>query len=253
MAAPLLLVAVQIHGYPWAWALLVIPALVLWLIWRHPPSPVMGMSTEPRPIPRWVAKVVVAVFVTIAAGAFGVWLWWALWGNHSPQGTPPPDRWLNVMMGLGAVAAVLAFFGGAYLAARYGRRASVSISAVPHLIPDGVVVATRPVVKAVGVLKVKFHGPRGALVRVAEVYLAPKEASGLKEGRHWEEVAVFGEQFAEAGEELATTTLFRLPPLPPSVIGWRVSVGIQAPTRWMPGSSTSWTDRIFVERPAGGQ
>jgi hypothetical protein len=107
-------------------------------------------------------------------------------------------------------------------------------------------------VKAVGLFRVKFHGPTGALIRVGELYLAEPEESdgtGLKEGRVWEQPAIFGAQFAEGGEELSTPAIFRLPPLPDSVIGWSVSVGIRAPVRWLPGSTGAWGDRIFVPRP----
>ena len=252
----MLFAAVAVHDHPWYWTALVIPVIALWLIWRYPPDSVgAGAWVETRRTPPWVTRLALWVLGMAAAAGFGVWFWLALWGNK-PADSGSSDRWLNVMLGLGATAAVMAFLGGLYLSARYGRRASVSISANVYPLPDdGVALATRPVVKAVGIFRVRFRGARGALIRVREMFTAPleeTEGTGLKRGREWEQATVFGEQFAEAGEELATTTVFRLPPLPPSVIGWTVTIVIQAPTRWLPGSSGAWADRIFVPRPEIG-
>jgi hypothetical protein len=197
---------------------------------------------------------VVAAWVLVAASFLvgGLWIWWAIWGNHPPVGNPAPDRWLNLVLGLAAVATVAGVVGGAYLAAQYGRRASISIAAtIVPLEVGGVVVAARPVVKAVGLFRVRFHGPHGALVRVRELRLVdPSELpTGMKEDRYWEAVGVFGDQFAEGGEELTTTVMFRLPSIPHQVVGWIVAVGIEAPTRWVPRSSGAWGDKIFVPRP----
>jgi hypothetical protein len=166
------------------------------------------------------------------------------------------DHWLNVMTGLGAAAAVLAFLGGAYLAARYGRRASISIDADITELPDrSVLIAARPVVNAVGLFRVKFHGPSGAVIRVREVYAVEPSVSpkGLWEGEFRLAPAIFGDddenqQFVESGEALKTTVLFRVL-VPDGVIGWMVAVSIKAPTRWMPGSSGAWGDKIFLSRP----
>jgi hypothetical protein len=165
-------------------------------------------------------------------------------------------HWLNIVTGLGAGSAVLAFLGGVYLAARYGRRASISITADVSELPDGnMLIAARPVVNAVGFFRVKFHGPTGAVIRVREVYAVELSVSptGLWEGEFRLAAAIFGEdgedkQFAESGEALKTTVLFRVP-APDGVIGWMVVVSIKAPTRWMPGSSGAWGDKVFVARP----
>jgi hypothetical protein len=68
------------------------------------------------------------------------------------------------MIWLGALATFLAFTGGFYLAARYGRRASVSLSGEVGLLPRdlGVVFVIRPVVRGVGVFKVAFRERLGA-------------------------------------------------------------------------------------------
>lgn len=186
----------------------------------------------------------------------GYALWWALWAK-APKGATPPDRWLNVVLGLGAVAAVLAFAGGTYLAARYGRRASISIDANVTELPDhSVLISARPVVNAVGLFRVRFHGTSGAVVRVRNVYAVDPSISpkGLWEGEFRLAPAIFGDdddqtqQFVESGEALKTTVLFRVP-VPEGVIGWMVAVSIKAPTRWMPGSSGAWGDKVFLGRP----
>jgi hypothetical protein len=184
-----------------------------------------------------------------------VWHEFHEWAHYFVA-TSSSDRWLNIMTGLGAAGAVVAGVGvvvGGIFAWRYGRKASVSISATPHEVPDGVILATRPVVKGVGLFRVKFHGPKGASVQVREVRLDDSATSGLRLDRQWEQEAVFGEQHADGGEELPTTVMFRLQEPDPAVVGWVVWVSIQAPTRWMPGSSESWADRIFVPRPKGGK
>lgn len=238
-------------------AVLVVVAIAIrWQTWP---------DTRDRQGAQWKGRIIgraMAVFASLAVlVGLGYWVWWGLWGNQPPEASPPPDRWLNFLLGLGALAAVLAFLGSGYLALRYGRRASVSITAKPLAHPTGVVLAVRPMVKAIGLFRVKFHGPKGAVVRIAEWYIPagydpqigfdpgnPKGPSFV-EGRVWEHVAVFGEQFAEAGEELFTTSTFLVPRPSPSTVGWSISLAIIAPTRWMPGSSGSWADRIFVPRP----
>jgi hypothetical protein len=223
-----------------------------------------GRTEVQRAYDKGVRKVAIAILgvgLTIAAG---FWFRWAIWGNLRSKGGTPPDRWLNVMQGLGATATVLVFLGGAYSVARYGRRASVSVEAKAMQHSSGVVLSVRPTVKAVGIFRVKFHGPRGAVIRVAEWYVPPgydpdlgydpqnPHGLALVEGRVWEHAAVFGEkgeQFAEGGEALSTTSDFLLPNPSPSTVGWSVNLFIAAPTRWMPGSSGAWADRIFVPRP----
>ena len=198
----------------------------------------------------WAAKLPFVAGVVVSLVFAGL----ALWGRRSVG--LGADRWLNVMLGLAALATILAFVGGAYLAARYGRRASISIDAkVTDLKNGSFLLAARPVVTAVGIFRVKFHGPRGAVVRVRDVYSVDPSVSptGLWEGEYRQAAAIFGDdddnqQFAESGEALKTTVLFRVAP-PEAVIGWMVVVAIRAPTRWMPWSSGAWGDKLFVPRP----
>jgi hypothetical protein len=161
---------------------------------------------------------------------------------------PPPDAWLNIALGAGAIAGVIGVGVGGVIAYAYGRRASASISAEAHTSGDRVVLAARPVVKAVGIFAVQFHESQGAVVRVTEIYI--DEDGTLQNGRFWEADGVFGQQQVDPGEELTTTVVFPLPPPSASVVGWRVSLGIRAPTRrGLPRASAAWADRIFVARP----
>ena len=228
-----------------------------WMYWSTP-SLIRGQ--RPPDVSPWyerrATKVVFWVVGVLAVGSLGYWIWWGLWHNHQESGSPTPDRWLNVVLGLGAAAAVLAFLGGVYLAARYGRRASISISAeITPLSGGDVLISARPEVTAVGLFKVKFHGTSGAVIRVREVYAVDAAVSptGLWEGKYRLAAAVFGEdddnkQFAESGEALKTTVLFRTP-APEGVVGWMVVVSIKAPTRWIPGASGAWGDKVFLTRP----
>ena len=91
------------------------------------------------------------------------------------------------------------------------------------------------------------------MVRVTEVC---RQGNGsLADGESQERPELFGPmkgsrqaQFVEPGEELPTTALFVVP-LSESVIGWRVSLQIIAPSRWRVRASSTWGDRVFVPRP----
>ena len=155
---------------------------------------------------------------------------------------------LNILIGLGAGAGALGVAGGAWLALRYGRRASVSVAAVAHSIPGGlVVVSTRPVVKAVGVRRVEFK-EKGVTVRVAEVYV---QDGDLHEGRFWVEDGAFAKEYVDAGEELSTTVVFAPTQPPASVIGWTVYLRVAAPVLLPNWRTNSWADQCFVIRPGG--
>jgi hypothetical protein len=161
--------------------------------------------------------------------------------------TPPSDTWLNIVLGAAAIATVLGFAGGLYLAVRYGRKLSVAISGETHPTPTGVVIAARPSVRAVGVFRVHFNEERGAVIRATEVYI--NDDGDLTDGRYWERDDVFGASFVEGGEELTTTTLFQLPEPVSRLVGWRLSIEIRIRNRFIPGSSWSWADQVFVPKP----
>lgn len=164
-------------------------------------------------------------------------------GNH---------HWATIVTAVGAlIAATGVLVGGSY-ATLYGRRASVSLSAEAHKIPDAFLVATRVRVKAVGVFRVKFHETVGATVRLSEARIADDGSLHVESedsGRSWAETKAFAQQYVDPGEELSTTITFG--PLHPeeSVVGWMAFVYIYAPTRLARVRTAYWADRIFVARP----
>jgi hypothetical protein len=157
--------------------------------------------------------------------------------------------WLAIVTGLGAIATAAGVVTGAVVAVLYGRKASVSVTASPHVTESGIVVTARPIVKAVGLFRLMFHEIEGVTVRLTEVYVEDGE---LKEGRFWTADGAFGQQYVDAGEELQTTVVF--PPMNPpgSVIGWLVYLKIAAPTRLARFRGAWWMDQVFVSRPDQG-
>ncbi len=181
--------------------------------------------------------------------------YWQMSG-HDP--VPAPDHWLNVVLALGALAAVAGLIGGAYLAGRYGRRASVSIKAEAHENPTGVLIVARPSVKSVGIFRIKFHKERGAVVKATEVYI---DGAGVVkvDGRSRPNLDVFGnDSLVEGAEQLLTTVLILMPKPTQSVIGWLVDLDVRARHRFLyyilkivpkvGDRGYFWTDRVFVPR-----
>ncbi len=145
---------------------------------------------------------------------------------------PAPDHWLNVMTEVGATAGALGIAAGAFFAARYGRRASVSLEATVLPTPAGFVIVARPSVKAVGIFRVRFvRGNSGSKVMVVEMYQDDKGEP--HPALTYPRLNVFGEAFVDGGEELVTTTLIPVPVPPASVIGWAVWFEVHAPNRFL--------------------
>jgi hypothetical protein len=142
------------------------------------------------------------------------------------------DHWLNIVLGLAALATLAGFAAGAIFTGRYGRRASVSLSAKATPVPGGYLIVARPSVKAVGVFRVKFtKGEEGSQLQVTQVFIDAE----------WQPVRVpderrsnlFGDSFVEGGEELTTTTVIAVPKPPASVIGWFLWLQVCAPNRFL--------------------
>ncbi|MCU1494504.1 MAG: hypothetical protein JWO62_2268 [Acidimicrobiaceae bacterium] len=166
----------------------------------------------------------------------------------SPTAPSSPDTWLNVVTGIGALAGGTAAVLGGALATLYGRRASVSISALVHRTAAGFVISTRPVIKAVGLWRVKFHESKGVLVRMTEVYVGD-DGSLLETDDPQEHSRAFNQQYVDPGEELTTSVTFPPTNPSPSVIGWQVYLKVTAPTRLAKFRSGWWMDQVFVPRP----
>jgi hypothetical protein len=170
-----------------------------------------------------------------------------------------PDHLLDVMLMLGALAAVAGVLGGLYLAARYGRRASVSIEAKAYDKGTGILIVARPRVKSVGIFRVKFHKVRGAAVKATETWI-DEEGKVRVEGVTRPHFKAFGrDDLVEGSEELVTTVLILMPRPKAAVIGWMVDLEIRGRHRFtyyifkaipkVPDRGYFWTDRVFVDRP----
>ena len=164
---------------------------------------------------------------------------------HHAVNSPAPDTWLNIMLGLAAIATTAGFAAGAIFTGRYGRRASVSISATATAVPGGYLIVARPSVKAVGVFQVKFtKGEDGSQLQVAQVFIDGE----------WQPIRdpverrnnLFGDAFVEGGEELVTTTLIPVPKPPGSVIGWLLWLQVCAPNRFL---RLEWLRWVLHRRP----
>jgi hypothetical protein len=156
--------------------------------------------------------------------------------------TPAPDHWLNIVLGVAALLTIAGVLIGAFFTVRYGRRASVSLSAEALRTEVGFVIVARPSVKAVGVYRVKFvEGPAGSTAGVTEMY--PDASGRLHEGMTYPVHDLFGDSFVDGGEELVTTTLVSVPSPAGSVIGWTVWVRFRAPNRILNLHRTRWIVR----------
>jgi len=159
---------------------------------------------------------------------------------HDSNG--PPDHWLNIALGIAAMVTAAGVVVGAVFTARYGRRASVSLSASVEETTQGYLIIARPSIKAVGVFRVRFvKGRDGSSVGATELYLASNgDPTPAKEySRH----NILGDAFVDGGEELITTSLVPVPNPPDSVIGWAVWVVVYAPNRFVRLRWTAWIAR----------
>jgi hypothetical protein len=167
------------------------------------------------------------------------------WYSFNGTVVPAPDRWFNIVTGAGAAAGALGVVAGAFFAARYGRRASVSLTASVLPTPVGFVIVARPSVKAVGIFRVRFvKGNSGSKVMVVEMY---QDDQGEPQcAKTYPRLNIFGEAFVDGGEELVTTTLIPVPTPAASVIGWAVWFEVHAPNRFL---RLRWLTRAVARKP----
>lgn len=162
-------------------------------------------------------------------------------------------HWANIVTSIGAVVAAIGVVVGGVYASLYGRRASVGLSGEVHELPGGsFLVVTHVQVRAVGVLKVKFHETAGATVRLAEAFMGDDGLLHVESedpDRSWSTEQAFEQQYVDPGEELSTALTFA--PLEPddSVVGWMAFVYIYAPTRLTRVRTAYWANRVFIARP----
>src|SRR5664280_2965050 len=85
-------------------AAVVLGTVALAVRWPDLPDTRAGQGAQ---MSRRTARIGATVLMVLAAIVGLVyWIRWALWSNQMPRGAAPVDRWLNVVLGLGAVATV---------------------------------------------------------------------------------------------------------------------------------------------------
>jgi hypothetical protein len=180
------------------------------------------------------------------------------WGHHVPhiivQSAPaaPSDTWLNIVLGLAALAGVLTFVLALFAAYRYSRKANVAVSATGHRIEGGAVIAVRPSVTAIGPFKFRFSQleGEGAWIDVFDRIATSdgKTDYGALEMREraYDQDEQGEDQFANPGETMTNTVIFRVPTDTPELVGWVATLGVDA-KGWRRGMH--WRDRFFVPLP----
>jgi hypothetical protein len=153
--------------------------------------------------------------------------------------------WVSVPDVAGSSATAVAFVGGVVLALRYRHKANVRISADATRTATGrVVISARPIVDAIGPLRLHFASPDGATVSVTEVL---ETSSGTAEGACSKRSAFPGRQFVSQGEGLSSTRLFLVDTGKTDLVGWRVALSVTASGFLRDG--LSWADLVFVPLP----
>lgn len=176
-----------------------------------------------------------------------------------PWGHPPPwshqvapvgsDHLYNFLTAAGAVVAILSFIVGVVVAVLYRHKANLGIKAEVAATDSGTVLAVRPSVSAVGPFKLKFADEHGAVVQVRRVFATDKGGTATEQSA-WKRRNAFPadetgqRQFVSPGESLSTTTLFRVDPQEPKLLGWLVSLNIAS--KGVIRHGLHWAERVFV-------
>lgn len=158
--------------------------------------------------------------------------------------------WLDVPTTMAAIAATAAVVVGGWFAIRYSRRANVTISAEVHPTPEGLLIAARPSITAVGPLKLKFskkQEPQIAVTSILGTEAGTKNGEALRARPAFPKDDAGKGQFVGAGETLTSSVLFKVGTAQESLVGWRVDFGVTAGGHLRGG--LSWSDRVFVPVP----
>lgn len=160
--------------------------------------------------------------------------------------TTPPDHLLNFVLGGAAVLTILGVTVGGWFGLRYGRRASVSLTATVDEREGGCLVVIRPSIKAVGILRVKFKkGAAGSQVDIVEL---KRPATGqIQMAMIPGARGVFGDSFLEGGEDLLTTVIVPVRSPSDDVVGWAVELRVHAPNRFL---RFGWLGHLLRARPS---
>lgn len=167
--------------------------------------------------------------------------------HHDPP--VAPDHLYNFITAAGALAAVAGLLIGAVVALLYSRKAAATVSAQLHETPNGIVLAVRPGVQALGPFKLKFAtGDKGAEVTVTPVFATEKGTRSSQDKARQKPAFpkdITGKaQFVSPGETLTSSRIFRVDPLPPDLIGWIVTLSIAS--RGLVRRGLHWADETFV-------
>lgn len=159
---------------------------------------------------------------------------------------------------LAATTTIAAFFIGGFLAIRYRRKASVTISGEAHQIPGGYLVVARPSISSVGPFRLRLANERGAVVTVAPVLATANggTTSGAEKDRpafprQVEDDGRLVDQFVGQGETLHSSSIFRWDTPQAGgqpLLGWRININVRAGGRFRRG--VTWADRDFVPVPS---
>jgi len=175
-------------------------------------------------------------------------------GHHLPVAPAAPgDTWLNVVLGIAALAGILTFVVALPAAILYSRKATIKITAKGHrTAEDRAVLAVRPSVTAIGPFALRFSRlqDEGAWIHVFNMVAS---ATGVDYGdlalpaQKAFDVDEKGlDQFVHPGETLTNTVPVQVATDIPGLVGWTVTLNVDS-AGWRRGMH--WLDRAFVPLP----
>ena len=169
-------------------------------------------------------------------------------------------QWNEIATFCASVATVLAFVIGSVLVWNYGRRVRLSVTAEPFLIGGSTFVATRCAVESVGNRTLKFHEEHPPVVTATPIGDDGQDSPSSKPRT----VHPFGDDVSVPRlENVTRSSLIPFPKLDPNVIGWRVSLTVEATPTFLqrlrgnkdakgPARGWEWQDNVFIARPSQG-
>ena len=169
--------------------------------------------------------------------------------------------WLQIALLLGALATFVGAVTTFVLAARYGRKANVSIDAAAHERASRTIVAVHPSIRAVGVFSLRIEAdstwvtvtevlrPFGGTARDSRQWINKTIFATDADGKGGEEGVAVGEERVAPGETVSKVVLFDVGHPPVELLGWRVSCGVEARRAWSRTGVWVWADSVFVPAP----
>ena len=142
----------------------------------------------------------------------------------------------------------------------YGRRVRLTVGAESYSKDGSTFVAVRSNIESVGNRTLRFHQKHAPLVVITPIGDDANDSSSVDR----QTVQPFGDQVSVPRlENVARSSLVRFPELDGGVIGWRVSLTVEArPTLYQrirgdkhPDGAIQgweWQDNVFIARPCQG-